>query len=108
MGVISLLPDASIVKNTMTLYTLFIVLIAMMIAFPLFYTSNGLFPFLSKLGHLKQPLYVYAVGKITFFTYWSYFFIILFLFTILFSLLYVFFLLWRILSNAAERDDGLE
>ena len=59
----SLLPAASVVKNTMTIYTLFVVLIAMMIAFPLFYVNNGLFALLSNFGHLKQPVFIYAVGK---------------------------------------------
>ena len=55
--------NASIVKNTMTAYTLFVVLIAMMIVLPLFYTNNGLFAILTNLGHLQQPIFMYAVGN---------------------------------------------
>ena len=49
----SLLYEASIVKNTMTLYTLFVVLITMAIALPLFYTYDGLFAILANFGHLE-------------------------------------------------------
>ena len=59
----SFLPVASIVKNTMTLYTLCVALFIMAIAFPLFYINNGLFALLTNLGNLQQPLFVYGVGK---------------------------------------------
>ena len=58
----SFVPAASIVKNTMTLYTLFIVLFSMMIAFPLFYTKDGLFAVLANLGHLQSPEFLYVIG----------------------------------------------